>query len=346
MGHPEPIRPQLPLMRYRLRFQPQGRGGSARRGNLPSADAYLGSAWRGAFGHALRRAACVTKAATCDNCPLLDDCVYPRTFESRTPTGAKKLSRYPTTPNPYVLEPASAVWEAEDRTVRLGLVLFGEANGHSAAVLQALTTAAREGLTAHRIALRLLDIQAEAGEPDSPWRTLQEADGPLRTVPARHIAPPPAPAAVIVRLLAPTRLRASGQPVDADAFRLRAFAANLLRRVSLLTYFYGEQPFEIDFAELLHRVALLDVGESQLLWREHFRYSSRQHARVPMGGLVGRFAINAMNAPELATLWTCLWLGQWTHVGKGCVMGLGRYVLEIPDETPAKPRPWPTPAPL
>ena len=343
MPHAEFAPPQLPLMRYRLRFRAKDRGETAR-DSRPNASAYLGSAWRGAFGHALRRAACVTGAATCDNCPLLDQCVYPSTFESRTPTDAKKLSRYPTTPNPYVLEPAASA--TEDGTVRLGLVLFGDANDRSPPVLQALTTAGREGVTNRRISLQPLDIEAEAGEAEAPWRTLQEAGGPLRTVPSRHVVAPPAPGSVVVRLLSPTRLRAQGEPVDADSFRLRAFAANLLRRISLLTYFHGEQPFEIDFAELLRRVPLLEIDQPQLRWEERFRYSSRQRARVPMGGLVGRFAIHGVDAPELAALWTCLWLGQWTHVGKGCVMGLGRYVLESASGEPVEPRPWATPAPL
>lgn len=345
MPHAEFAPPQLPLMRYRLRFRAKDRGETAR-DSRPNASAYLGSAWRGAFGHALRRAACVTNAATCDNCPLLDHCVYPRTFESRTPTGAKKLSRYPTTPNPYVLEPADTAEAAGAATLRLGVVLFGEANDHSPPVLQALATAGREGITTRPTAMELLDVQAETGDPEASWRTLQEADGPLRTVPARRISAPAAPASVVVRLLSPTRLRAAGEPVDANSFRLRAFAANLLRRISLLTYFYGEQPFEIDFAALLRQAALLDIDEPQLRWQEHFRYSSRQRTRVPMGGLVGRFAIDGVDAPELAALWTCLWLGQWTHVGKGCVMGLGRYVLESPGTDQAEPRSWATPARL
>ena len=44
-----------------------------------------------------------------------------------------------------------------------------------------------------------------------------------------------------------------------------------------------------------------------------------------MGGIVGSFVAEG---PAIATLWPCLWLGQWTHLGKGCTMGLGRYALE------------------
>ena len=44
-----------------------------------------------------------------------------------------------------------------------------------------------------------------------------------------------------------------------------------------------------------------------------------------MGGLTGWFEVEG---PGLEPFWPYLWLGQWTHAGRGCSMGLGRYVLE------------------
>ena len=31
---------------------------------------------------------------------------------------------------------------------------------------------------------------------------------------------------------------------------------------------------------------------------------------------------------DLAEFWPYLWLGQWTHVGKGTSMGMGAYTIE------------------
>ena len=44
-----------------------------------------------------------------------------------------------------------------------------------------------------------------------------------------------------------------------------------------------------------------------------------------MGGVVGSFDLAGAT---LGPFWPVLLLGQWTHAGKGCSMGLGRYVLE------------------
>jgi len=43
---------------------------------------------------------------------------------------------------------------------------------------------------------------------------------------------------------------------------------------------------------------------------------------VKMGGLIGEIGLEGA---DLEPFWPYLWLGQWTHAGKGVVMGLGRY---------------------
>ena len=64
-------------------------------------------------------------------------------------------------------------------------------------------------------------------------------------------------------------------------------------------------------------------------WREWTRYSSRQQERLQMGGLVGEAEIEGR---DLEPFWPYLWLGQWTHAGKGTSMGLGRYRIVMPDK--------------
>lgn len=367
-------RPELPLARYRVRFgecAPEG-GASL----LPMrGGGYLGSAWRGGLGHALRRTVCVTRLPACDPCMLLRSCPYPFLFESRTPPGAEKLTRYPRTPGPYVLEPADGRFDTHDASVNLGVTLFGPANAHLPYLVHALDQAGRNGLTAKRIVLELRDVQAEArggdtgdgtgfgagpgsgdqlGENGSGnsrrhdgWRTIFEPGGRLSPVAAEHRAPPTPPPAVRVRLLTPLRIKRHEHFVGVSDFDFRAFAGGLLRRISLLTYFFGETPLETDFAALLRLAESVPVVECDLHWREWTRRSSRQQTKLQMGGLVGRFELAG---PGLLPFWPILWLGQWTHAGKGCSMGLGRYVLEPLEGKGAVSRPngesWPVPVRL
>ncbi len=61
-------------------------------------------------------------------------------------------------------------------------------------------------------------------------------------------------------------------------------------------------------------------------WVDWERYSARPETRMLMGGFVGTAAF----AGELAEFLPLLRLGEWVHVGKGTVMGLGLYRLTVP----------------
>ena len=381
--------PMLPLARYRVRFREHVPPGGV---SIASPRAgYLGSAWRGAFGHALRKAVCVTRLPACDPCVLLRSCPYPFLFESRTPPGAKKLTRYPRTPGPVVLEPADPRFDTcpGDGALNLGVTLFGSAADHLPYVVHALEQAGRQGLTGRRVVLDLLDVQVEsrglgAGEAGNPgdaadadergdptpafepadgsanadmrgdaaereeWTPIFEPGGGLSPVPARPPALPPAPPRTVrVRLLTPLRVKRREHFVGVQDFDFRALTSGLLRRISLLTYFFGETPLETDFAGLLRHAETVPVAGRALHWREWTRYSSRQNEKLQMGGLVGSFELAGA---DLDRFWPLLWLGQWTHAGKACSMGLGRYVLEPVGGEGAgslPPRgPWPAPARL
>ena len=357
------LRPVLPLARYRIRFREYIPPGGV---SIASPRAgYLGSAWRGAFGHALRKTVCVTRLPACDPCVLLRSCPYPFLFESRTPPGAKKLVLYPRTPGPFVLEPADPRIDTLDRdgTLSLGVTLFGAANDHLPYVVHALEQAGRQGLTNRRVALDLLDVQAESrwigpsgagdeagdmADARDDWTPIFEPGGSLSPVPARPPAPPPAlPRTVRVRLLTPLRVKRREHFVGVADFDFRALTSGLLRRISLLTYFFGEIPLETDFAGLLRHAESVPVAGRALHWREWTRYSSRQNEKLQMGGLVGSFELAGA---DLDRFWPLLWLGQWTHAGKGCSMGLGRYVLEPLDAegfvSGPGGEPWPVPSRL
>ena len=45
-----------------------------------------------------------------------------------------------------------------------------------------------------------------------------------------------------------------------------------------------------------------------------------------MGGIIG---VLELNMSGLENFWPYLWLGQWTHIGKGTSMGMGAYSIKI-----------------
>lgn len=142
--------PKLPIGRYRLLF-------ACDSGSAPSE--YSGSAWRGAFGHALKRLVCVTHEPNCAHCLLYHACTYPYIFETPPPPDTSKMRRYDTVPHPYVVEPPQAFSAESDQPYLLGVTLFGQANRYLPYVAHAFQQAAQRGIGSRRVRMRLADIQ-------------------------------------------------------------------------------------------------------------------------------------------------------------------------------------------
>ena len=85
----------FPLARYRFDWR------VTRPVRMPE---YAGSMLRGAFGHALRQLACMTKQKECDGCPLIANCPYIGIF-APVPPAAHTLQKFSQIPVPYVIEP-------------------------------------------------------------------------------------------------------------------------------------------------------------------------------------------------------------------------------------------------
>ncbi len=117
-GNPVPAH-SFPLARYRLEWQ------ASTPIHLPD---FAGSMLRGAFGHALRQLACMTRQKDCAGCPLLTSCPYPAIF-APPPPSSHALQKFSQIPVPYIIEPPD--WGARriaaGETLAFHLVLIGRA---------------------------------------------------------------------------------------------------------------------------------------------------------------------------------------------------------------------------
>lgn len=321
--HTEPVIPVLPIARYRFRFTATATAA------LPE---YSGSAWRGAFGHALKRAVCVTRLPKCDACLLRGACSYAYVFETPPPADAAKMRKYTAAPHPFVLLPDPAGGRVgAGEAIELRVTLFGRAQAHLPYVIHALAAAAAEGLGARRVPLQLAGVLQELQPGTEQWAEIYRPG----CVPAGWNAPPaaipPPPRSCRITFLTPLRLKRDDALVRPEQFRFEHLASSLLRRLSMLTYFHAETPLETDFAGLTRLAAAVELDAARLRWRDWTRRSSRQDAILQMGGLVGEVFLDTRGRDAL---WPYLWLGQLTHAGAGTVMGLGHYRVEaasLPD---------------
>jgi len=299
----------LPLGIYRITFS----GPSVAR-RFPE------SAWRGAFGHALRRVACVTREKHCPNCLLYRSCGYAYVFETPPPLNAAKMRRYTHVPHPFTLR----VEEHQDASnCTLFLNLFGRGNAHLALVVYALTQAAAgsRGISGRRYALQSVEQQLAPGQ--GHWQTIYSPDGKLEPLPPVATPAPAVPAGVRIEIRTPLRVKRNGRHVGPDKFQFADLFGNLLRRISMLTCFHADTPLETNFREL-NDCALNVTAEIDLEWHDQPRYSTRQAAEMQMGGVTGTMTIRDH---DLSPFWPYLWLGQWTHAGSAATMGLGWYEL-------------------
>ena len=189
---------------------------------------YMGSAWRGGFGRALRRAVCVTGLSTCPGCPFEASCVYPYLFETAPGGEGGILAGYDRVPNPFVLAPP---WDGrrvvpEGGETGLRLTLIGRAVEHAGFARQAVVEAGLRGLGPDRGALDLVAVDPvtlpPTGALPGPGRDrAREPAAPGRGRPAgrpgRVAAPPSAARAAAPRLDPRRAARAAHRSISTTA---------------------------------------------------------------------------------------------------------------------------------
>jgi hypothetical protein len=312
----------LPLAVYEFEFKTDPPHG------LP---AYPGSAWRGALGWSLKRTVCVIRHTACPDCLLYRSCVYPYLFETPPPLDTSKMRKYTSAPHPFVLriEPGQ-----HGGDYRLGLILIGRAIQQFPYFVHALSEAGGQGVGSQRRPFKLMRVFQAHGLQGEDWKLIYEPEQPLGQLETAMPAVPPVPDRLTLEILTPLRIKRDNHLVTPARFRFADLFGTLLRRISLLSHFHTDHPLEADFVRLTTRVAEVRHHKPRLQWYDWTRYSSRQETPLDMGGIIGQFDLHGA---DLTEFWPYLWLGQWTHAGKGATLGLGRYRIlpaSLPDSTP------------
>lgn len=300
--------PTWPIARYRLDFRVQEK--------IFWPD-YAGSAIRGAFGHALRKTACMTHMGACLECPLYRTCPYVAIFES-VPPAEHTLQKFSQIPHPYVIEAPS--WgrheSRKDEVFSFHVVLIGKALNQLPLIIYALQRAfSREILKG---SARLEKVFVEHSH-----EYLNIYDSQQTTV-APHVHEMTLPDLPIqqnvrLRFSTPLRLQNNGRNLGINEILPSTLLNALMRRVSLLMEFHANR-VNLDFPHLAEMARCIRFT-NELQWLNWKRFSSRQNQKMHMGGVVGDLVLYDVPRELLALLH----VGQWTHVGRNAVFGLGHY---------------------
>lgn len=277
---------------------------------------YAGSTLRGAFGHALKNLACLTAArneGVCCCLPL-ESCVYRCLFD---PAPRKLLNqnrvKNQTIAPPFVIEAhalATDILKGEMATFYM--VLIGDfAHQQKVMIELAWQRALAEGI----------GVNLSKGSAQSKFISMTLSDQPN----AKQLSC----SSIDIEFLTHARLQHHGKFLEAKDFNVSIFLNALLRRYLFLVETYSHLEVNIKEIKDLYKNSAQIIGSAQLEWVNWSRYSNRQKQKMTLDGFMGRVRIHHINEQLLHYLY----LGQWLHVGKGCVFGLGHYVLRTQEHT-------------
>ena len=311
---------KLSISRYRFCFEAL---------DIVQLPAYSGSAWRGVLGHGLKRTVCVTHLPHCKDCMLKHSCAYSTIFETPPPPDTQIMRRYTSVPHPYVLEPDTVLRQTGIQpggAMILGFSLFGSANRQLPFIIHGLQMAGEKGIGRGQGHFELRKVEQESHLGSNQWLTIYQPGEQLTPItPAPAVLPPLTQDTTKIKFITPLRVKRDHSLAGSDRFEFHDLFRSLLKRISLISYFHSDHPIEPDFTALSASAREVKLTSSNLRWQDWTRYSSRQSTTMQMGGLLGEIEIESQH---LEPYWPYLWLGQWTHAGKGTSMGLGQYVIQ------------------
>ncbi len=299
---------------------------------------FAGSTLRGALGGVFRKLVCVTRAPTCEGCPLRYQCAYGYVFETAPPPSSQRLRLYESVPRPYVLDvhDSGRLLFEQGEQLCFTLTLVGRAIDYFPYVVLAVERLQESGLGKGRREgkgrFALEEIHARRADGSTVRVYTPETRLDLLNLPTirgaeivQHAQSLPAHR-LRLRFLTPTRLRFEGRLTDDIQFHHLVRA--LLHRLSGLLYFHcGAEP-ETDYAALIAQAQEVRTVHRNLQWVEQARYSQRQKSLVRMGGFTGEMVFEGDLEPFLPLLV----VGEYVHVGKGTVMGMGRIQIVREEE--------------
>jgi hypothetical protein len=283
--------------------------------------AYKGAVIRGAFGNAFRRVSCPFPRRECPNCLLKEKCVYSQVFETPRPPESKIMRKYETIPRPFVIEPPlhGTSLYTPGQTLAFGLVLIGPSIGYLPYFIYAFEEMASNGLGPGRGKLKVRGVLQDGkllyDGSDNTVKSPVATEALTLKGSAKQVS------ALTIHFLSPVRIVYQGR--IAQSLDFHVLFRSLVRRVGLLSYFYSEKPFEIDYRGLIAKAEKVKARRSHLEMFSWQRFSTRQERVIDLDGLIGE----ATYEGNLTGFMPYLKIGERVHVGKNTTFGLGKYEI-------------------
>lgn len=285
--------------------------------------AFKGAILRGAFGYAFRKITCPLKDKECFECLLKSKCVYAYIFETFRPEDSKIMRKYETIPRPFIFEPPPTnknEYKTGENFI-FNLRLIGKAIDYLPYFIYALDEMGKNGLGKNRGKLELISIKQGTRIIYDGKDNKIKGDIKLQELQLTH--PKNQINKIKIKFLTPYRIIYEGKEAQHLAFHI--LIRSLLRRIGLLSYFHSDKPYDINFTDLIAKAQKVRTLQTNLTFHGQSRYSTKQHQRIPMQGMIGEVTYQG----NLTNFIPYLKIGEMVHIGKGTVFGMGKYKMEV-----------------
>lgn len=291
-----------------------------------------GAIWHSILGKALHQLVCIQPKQECESCNYLYQCDYISIFRGQRPKDSEKMRKYQTIPVPHILvaSKTDGKFIREGDRFSIGINLVGALYLKLPILIYALKIAGISGLGNKRSQFELIELkQVFPDETEvslvvkgESFRELiqQEHDAQFKT--RKGLSIPKMPDRVNLNFTSP--YKPSGQAAKQKSPNIPHFLMGLIRRVSLLQYFYASSELDCDFKQLKQYTQEIPVIKCQLSWRKGARYSAKNKETKDTSGWLGCIELELKEHPQL---WPFIYYGQWLNVGKNASLGFGHYVL-------------------
>ena len=289
---------------------------------------YKGSTIRGGFGHVLRSALCVERQTECADCVNKNGCIYSYIFETSVTLIGENGGRNEEIPHPFIIEPPLDKRQHYGINNRLefDLIIIGRAVDYYPYLIFAFEELGRRGLGKNNGKYSLdkvisfnnnqkfLIYDGESHVKDE-FHVIDSVDLFREAEKLDYKK-------ITFHFLTPTRIKYNGKYVSDINFEI--IIRNLLRRLSSLSESHCDEKWVLDWKDLINNAKEnVRTVSSNLKWHDWERYSSRQDSRIKMGGFMGEITFEG----DFLEFMPFIILGEYLHMGKGTVYGLGKYEI-------------------
>ncbi len=276
---------------------------------------YKGSAFRGVFGHALKKTVCITDRINCDNCLLVNNCAYHYIFETKNERGENVA-------HPFVLEPPlteKRLFPPGER-LKVRLILMGKAINYLPYIIFAFREMGRRGIGFKRGKFWVENVYEGEGAKHLVYNHLeQKLKINSHTINLTSFNEENA-SEINISFITPTAIKTNGKVTSKLSFSL--LIKNIIRRLNALSYYHNGSINNLVklSSDSVSSVEVINDNLSPYSWK---RYSNRQKTKILFDGFIGTIQFKGDLTPFIPLLRS----GEYIHVGRGTVYGMGMYQI-------------------